>query len=67
VESKWLEYAKKLQSIAQAGLTYSKDKFDIERFEQIRDISIEILHDYTDIEHEKIRNLFANETGVTVK
>jgi ADP-ribose pyrophosphatase YjhB (NUDIX family) len=63
VESKWLEYAKKLQSIAQAGLTYSKDKFDIERFEQIRDISIEILHDYTDIEHEKIRNLFANETG----
>nr|WP_307323156.1 NUDIX hydrolase [Evansella vedderi] len=63
LEPKWLEYAKKLQSIAQAGLAYSKDKFDKERFEQIRDLSIDIIHNYTDIEHEKIRDLFANETG----
>ena len=63
MEPKWLEYAKKLQGIAQAGLTYSKDKYDIERFEQIRQISIDILHHYTDMEHKKIRDLFANETG----
>lgn len=62
-EPKWLEYAKKLQAIAQAGLTYSKDKYDIERFEQIRDISIDIISNYTEMEHEKVRNLFANETG----
>ncbi|TCP20790.1 ADP-ribose pyrophosphatase YjhB (NUDIX family) [Scopulibacillus darangshiensis] len=63
MELKWLEYAKKLQSIAQAGITYSKNKYELERFEQIRDISIQILQNYTDIEHAKIRNLFANETG----
>ncbi|MFZ5966957.1 MAG: NUDIX hydrolase N-terminal domain-containing protein [Bacillota bacterium] len=63
MEPKWLEYAKKLQGIAQAGLTYSKNKYDIERFEQIRQISIDILHHYTDMEHDKIRDLFANETG----
>ncbi|MCR1898544.1 NUDIX hydrolase [Irregularibacter muris] len=62
-ELKWLQYAKKLQAIAQAGLEYSKDKYDIERFEEIRDISIDIMHNYTDIEHAKIKELFASETG----
>ena len=37
--SLWLEWAKELQFIAQAGLTYSKDPFDLERFERIREIS----------------------------
>lgn len=38
-QPEWLEWAKELQFIAQAGLTYSKDAFDIERFERIREIS----------------------------
>jgi len=62
-EPSWLIYAKKLQAIAQAGLAYSKDKYDIERFEEIRDISVDILKNYTDIEHKKIEELFANENG----
>lgn len=33
-QPEWLEWAKELQFIAQAGLTYSKDAFDIERFER---------------------------------
>lgn len=63
MEPKWLEWAKQLQSIAQAGLTYSKDMYDIERFEQIRDMSIDILSKYTDMDQTVIRELFANETG----
>ncbi|MBU5438715.1 NUDIX hydrolase [Tissierella sp. MSJ-40] len=63
IEPKWLEWAKKLQAIAQAGLTYSKNEYDLERFEEIRDISIEILNNYTGVENEKIRQLFANEEG----
>ncbi len=35
VQPQWLEWAKELQFIAQGGLTYSKDVFDIERFERI--------------------------------
>ena len=62
-ERKWLDIAKKLQSIAQAGLEYSKDKYDLERFEEIRKVSIDIMECYTDIEREKIKNLFAGETG----
>lgn len=63
MEPKWLEYAKKLQAIAQAGLAYSKDIYDIERFQQIREISLEIFHEYTGIDQEIIRDLFAKETG----
>jgi ADP-ribose pyrophosphatase YjhB (NUDIX family) len=63
VEPKWLEWAKQLQSIAQAGLTYSKDIYDLERFERIRDISIEMMAQHTSISKTIIRDLFANETG----
>lgn len=63
MEPKWLSWAKELQSIAQAGLAYSKDKYDLERFEQIRNLSAEILSEYTGINNEKIKNLFCNETG----
>jgi ADP-ribose pyrophosphatase YjhB (NUDIX family) len=59
----WLKWSKQLQSIAQAGLEYSKDPFDKERFSQIRNISIQILNSYTDIDTNKIKQLFANETG----
>ncbi|WP_128657321.1 NUDIX hydrolase [Paenibacillus sp. 598K] len=63
MEPKWLEWAKQLQSIAQAGLTYSKDQYDLERFQQIRDISVEIMSAYTDTDMKEIIGLFANENG----
>lgn len=62
-EKKWLEIAKKLQAIAQAGLEYSKDKYDLERFSEIRKISVDIIENYTDIDREKVKDLFAGETG----
>jgi ADP-ribose pyrophosphatase YjhB (NUDIX family) len=63
VEPKWLEWAKQLQSIAQVGLTYSKDVYDLERFEAIRKLSVEILSHYTKMDQTVIKDLFANETG----
>ena len=60
---KWLEWAIELQSLAQAGLTYGKDIYDKERYERIRDISAEIVSNYTDIEIEKVKDLFCNEVG----
>jgi ADP-ribose pyrophosphatase YjhB (NUDIX family) len=63
MKEKWLEWAVKLQSIAQAGLTYSESQYDIDRYQQIRRLSVDILREYTGISHEKIRDLFASETG----
>lgn len=63
MEPNWLTVAKQLQSIAQAGLTYSKDVYDLERFEQIQNISIDIMTQHTEMDRTKIRDLFANEQG----
>jgi len=56
MEPKWLEWAKQLQSIAQAGLTYSKDIYDLERFESLREISVDIIAHHTDIDKTVIRD-----------
>ena len=63
MEPKWLSWGKELQAIAQAGLTYSNDKFDLERFQRIRDLSVEILSTYTEIPDDRVRELFCNEVG----
>jgi ADP-ribose pyrophosphatase YjhB (NUDIX family) len=60
---KWLQWASELQSLAQAGLTFSENKFDLDRYEKIRSITVDILHEYTEMDHTKIRELFASETG----
>ncbi|MFD1064850.1 NUDIX hydrolase [Oceanobacillus locisalsi] len=63
MSDKWLTWAKQIQSIAQAGLTFTNDMYDRERYEQLRTLSIEIMNAYTDLEFESIRDLFARETG----
>ena len=60
---KWLEWAVELQALAQAGLFYSKDIYDIERFQRIRDIAAEMLVSPSGLPVDQIRNLFCNETG----
>ncbi|HGA0510172.1 TPA: NUDIX hydrolase N-terminal domain-containing protein [Bacillus pacificus] len=60
---KWIDWVKQIQSIAQAGLTYSKDVYDIERFQQLRDISIAMMSHYTKTDWEVVEKLFASETG----
>lgn len=63
MNKKWLEWATELQSIAQAGLTFAENQYDIDRYNKIRDLSVNIIHEYTDMDQTKIRNLFASETG----
>ncbi|MBC7923923.1 MAG: NUDIX hydrolase [Ferruginibacter sp.] len=59
----WLEIAKRMQALAQAGLTYAENGYDRERYEELQTISLDILHRLTDEPVEKIRSLFTNETG----
>jgi ADP-ribose pyrophosphatase YjhB (NUDIX family) len=60
---KWLDWAKEIQAISQAGLEYTRDVYDKERFEQLRELSIKIMEEYTEAGDEKIRTLFASEIG----
>lgn len=62
-EMPWLDWATELQFIAQAGITYSKDAFDIERFERLREIAAEIMSAKTGLTMEHVKSVFCNETG----
>lgn len=63
MDNRWMDWAAELQSLAQAGLFYSRDVFDIERFERIRDISAEILAEYAGMPIEKAKEIFCCESG----
>lgn len=60
---KWLQWAVELQSLAQAGLFYCKDKYELERYERIREISTEMLSYKTEIPLEKVKDLFCSDVG----
>lgn len=60
---RWLDWAQRLQAISQNGLTFSKDPFDRERYEQIRQIAAEMLAAGGDSDIEPIHALFAQEIG----
>ena len=63
LQGRWLTWAKEIQFIAQAGIEYSRDPFDRERFERLREVSAEMLSLMTDVPLVKVRDLFCNETG----
>ena len=60
---KLLNWAMEIQSLAQIGLTYTKDAFDRERFERLREISAEIMAEKSGLSFEKVKNLFCAEQG----
>jgi len=59
----WLSWAIELQALAQNGLAYTKDVYDQERFERIREIAAEILAMKADLSTDVVKDLFCNETG----
>ncbi|GAA0373962.1 NUDIX hydrolase [Bacillus horti] len=62
-QQKLLEWTKRIQALAQSGLAYGKDEFDIERYEELREISVDMMELMSGQERVDIKSWFANETG----
>ena len=60
---KLVKWAMEIQSLAQTGLAYTNNVYDIERYERLREISAEIIEEKSNINLEKVKDLFCNETG----
>lgn len=58
-----VEWAKELQSLAQAGLFYGHDVYDKERYQRIREIAAEMMLMRADVPAEKITGLFCGDEG----
>ncbi len=56
-----ISLAHELQSLSAAGLTYSKERFDIERYERIREIAAELVASVSDEPVEKVLHIFESD------
>ena len=59
----WLRWSRRLQAIAQDGLTYTKEDYDRGRYEQLRELAAEIFAAHSTGTLEEASDLLALETG----
>ena len=62
-ENKWISWARELQNLSHCALAYCKDKYDIERFERIREMSAEMVSEISGQPLEEIKATFCAGTG----
>lgn len=65
MSEKWLKWASTLQAQTQNGLAYSKNPFDIERYQVLREMALEMIADVSGLEPARVTDIFANEVGYT--
>jgi ADP-ribose pyrophosphatase YjhB (NUDIX family) len=63
MSSIWVNWVRRLQSIAQNGRNYCKNEFDLQRYQQVEDIAAEIAAKYAGGELDTIVAMFRQETG----
>jgi ADP-ribose pyrophosphatase YjhB (NUDIX family) len=61
--SNWVNWVRRLQSIAQNGRNYCKNGFDLQRYQQIEDVAAEIGATYSDGELRTVQGMFRQEVG----
>jgi ADP-ribose pyrophosphatase YjhB (NUDIX family) len=59
----WLIWARELQAVAQTGLAFSKDPYDLQRYDALRRLAAQIMADHTGGDVGRIEELFAEERG----
>ena len=63
MDARWADWAVRLNAIAQNGLLYSQNPFDLERYNSLRKIAVEIMEAHTGVEANVIREFFEREQG----
>ena len=59
----WMQTAVEMQFIAQAGLAYSRDPYDLERFARLRELAAKMLSRGSGLPEKTVRDVFLCETG----
>jgi len=59
----WVNWIRRLQSIAQNGRNYCKNEFDLQRYQQVENIAAEIAAKYSNAELQTISAMFKQESG----
>lgn len=59
----WLDWARRLQAIAQTGLAYATDPYDRDRYRSLREIAAQMIASRAEVEPGYVLNLFELDTG----
>ncbi len=62
-KSKWLEWAREIQALAQTGLTYAANHYEVERNKRLMEIAAEIISEHTTLEKEATEKIFLAQPG----
>src|ERR1017187_2556224 len=63
-DPEWLVWARQLQAIAQTGLTYAKDYYDVERYTSVRRVAAEMMAAGCGLKHPAtVLDVFSREAG----
>ncbi len=60
---KWLAWAREIQAIAQIGLTYAKNEFDIQRYRRLTEIAAEMVASRTGLASGPLLESFQRQEG----
>ena len=63
MEPVWLKWAKQLAALSQNGLTYAENPYDIERYEKVREIAVEMMAAQSGLDAKTLLTIFAREQG----
>lgn len=58
-----MEWAQEIFSLSQAGLTYSQNPFDIERYKRLQEITAEMISSQSALEKESVLESFSMQAG----
>jgi ADP-ribose pyrophosphatase YjhB (NUDIX family) len=59
----WLDWGREIQALAQTGLTYSRNEFDILRYRRLEEIAAQIIASHTSLPQEEILKSFRMQPG----
>lgn len=59
----WLRWGRALRALAQAGLTYSENPYDQERYLAVRELAAEMMATCAAVEPAEVQELFASQVG----
>jgi len=60
---KWLEWAREIQAIAQTGLHYAENDYQVQRYSRLNEISAEIISSHVDMENSELIKIFNQQVG----
>lgn len=65
MNTKWIEWAREIFSLSQAGLTYSRNEFDLARYRRLQEITAEMIASQSELSKESALESFSMQAGYT--